>query len=188
MGTLPVTAPHSPLDVVSNAGQLAHKKHGARDLPIDVDSDAQQPVPKKTKTKIDADNLDLASATEYSRPPPHVRSEDGGSRINAISADDPPVPQSNAPPSADPSTIKPSPVVIKEEDADDDLVIMGVNPISRVHPTRTQAQTQAPMASAQHGEQTQRQRKKAILKMRLEQLKIDREQLKIEQELLEMKD
>ena len=181
MGTLPVTAPHSPLDVVSNAGQLAHKKHGARDLPIDVDSDAQQPVPKKTKTKIDADNLDLTSATEYTRPPPHVRSEDGGTRINAIPADNTAVPQSNPPPSAHHSTIEPSRVVIKDENADDDLVFLSTNPISRVQPTRIQAQTPAPAAPAQHGEKTQRERRKAILKIRLEQLKI-------EQELLEMED
>ena len=75
----------------------------------------------------------------------------------------------------------PSPIVIKYEDEDEDLVIMSVGPISHVQPTGTQAQAQVSVAPPQQEDQAKRERKKAILRKRLEQLKI-------EQELLEMED
>jgi len=74
----------------------------------------------------------------------------------------------------------PSPTVIKDEDEDEDLVIVSAGPVSRVSPTGTQAQDQVSVAPAQREDQAKRERKNAILKKRLEQLKI-------EQELLEMK-
>ena len=78
--------------------------------------------------------------------------------------------------------------VIKGEDDDEDLVIVSAGPASRVQPTETHAQAQVSVAPAQQGDQAKRERKKALLNKRLEQLKIEREQLKIEQELLEMED
>jgi len=74
----------------------------------------------------------------------------------------------------------PSPTVIKDEDEDEDLVIVSAGPVSRVSPTGTLAQAHLSVAPAQREDQAKRERKNAILKKRLEQLKI-------EQELLEMK-
>ncbi|GAB7326912.1 hypothetical protein MBLNU13_g10878t1 [Cladosporium sp. NU13] len=83
---------------------------------------------------------------------------------------------------------KPNPITIKDESDDEGLLTVSATPVSRAHSTSTPAQAQISVAPVQHEDQAKRERRKAILKMRLEQLNIDREQLKIEQELLEMED
>lgn len=69
-----------------------------------------------------------------------------------------------------------APIVIKDED--DDLQILDFRPAPRSQAAATPAAT-APVTNG--GEQADRERKKALLKLRLEQLKI-------EQELMEMRD
>lgn len=173
----------SPPLATSDRGIIVGTKHRAPDSTLDLHDDSEQPLPKKSKRTIGSDVPNLSADVERERQPPQVKSEEESERKNQVSSSNTTFPQSNLPTPFEQKTIKPDSIVIKDEDedADDNLVIMSVNPISRVQPTRTQAQTQAPLATSQHEEQTQRERKKAILKMRLEQLKI-------EQELLEMED
>ena len=173
----------SPPLATSDRGIIVGTKHRAPDSTLDLHDDSEQPFPKKTKRTIDSDVTTLSADVERERELPQVKSEEENERKSQVSGSNTPFPRSNLPTPFEQKTIKPDSIVIKDEDedAEDDIVFLSTNPISSVQPARTQAQTQAPAAPAQRGEQTQRERKKAILKMRLEQLKI-------EQELLEMED
>jgi hypothetical protein len=172
---------HSPLDVVSNAGQLAHKKHRAEGLPLDVDNDAQQPPPKKAKNEMNADGTVLSSGVKGERQLPQIKSEVESKHENQISASGTPAPKPNAPSSINHKASKQTPIIVEDESENDDLVIVSATSVSRVQPTSTPAPAQVSVTRTQNEDQAKRERKKAILKKRLEQLKI-------EQELLEMED
>jgi hypothetical protein len=174
-------APDSPLNAVITSKRSPLKDDTPADSPLDASNDAEQPQPKKAKQEMNVDGTVLSAGIKTERQQLQIKSEEESKYKNQISTSNTSVPQSNAPPSIEQRAIKPSPIVIKDEDEDDDLVILSAGPVSRVHSSRAQAPAQASVAPIQHEDQAKRERKKAILKKRLEQLKI-------EQELLEMED
>jgi hypothetical protein len=175
------TPADSPLDVGNNAEQPTPKRQRAPDSTLGVDRDAEQPQPKKAKKEMKADGTVLSASVKTERQLPHIKSEEESKYKDQISTSNTSVPQSNAPPSIEQRATKPSPIVIKDEDDDEDLIVLSAGPVSRVHSSRAQAPAQVYVAPVQHEDQAKRERRRAILKKRLEQLKT-------EQELLEMED
>lgn len=175
--------PDLSLDIAGHTEQLPPKRHKASNSTLDVDHDAQQPPSKKA-----AVDVTLKAESKSERPLPQVKTEEESKHKDQISVSNTPAPQSNLPPPFELKANKLSPIVIKDEDEGEDLVILSAGPISRARSSNTPAQAQVFAAAAKLEDQAKRERKKAILNKRLEQLKVEREQLKIEQELLEMEE
>jgi hypothetical protein len=170
------SAPGLPLDAGNDIEHPPRKKHKALALPQDF-SDDDEELPPKQETGL-GDQISRPDA-DRERQLHQTKSAKDTEHQTHIPASNTPVPQSNAPPSINQTPVKPDPIVIKAEhkDEDDDLIIVSATPAPRAHSTSVPTQA---------GDQAQRERKKAILNKRLEQLKIEREQLKIEQELLKI--
>lgn len=133
------------------------------------------------KIAIEAADPALESGFKGEHQLSQIKSEEESKHKVQIPTSNTPIPQSNAPASVDHRATQPNSIVIKDDDDDDDLVIVSAALVSRVQSTGTPAQAQVPVVPGQHEDQAKRERKKAILERRLEQLKIEQELLEMEE-------
>jgi len=171
----PKLLPHS----ISNA--IAAQKQKVLDLPLYFSDDDEEPLPKKIKQELGPDCQVSRADAERDRLEPRMTSvNEAGSKTDVSASITLPA-RLSQPPLLKQKITEPRPIIIKDESEDEDLVIVDATPVSRVQSISAPAPAQVSAASVQHDDQAKRERKKAILKKRLEQLKI-------EQELLEMED
>jgi hypothetical protein len=164
-------------------GNNEHKDRTATDVTSVAQSKPHpQPVTMGTnehKNQAMADATAVAQANPHPQPVPVENSEHKDPTAANATPVAKPKPH-NQPPIAR-NEPKSTPTTVKDENGDEDVIIVSATPVSRAHSTSTPAQAQVSMSPVLNGDQAKRERKKAILKMRLEQLKI-------KQELLEMED
>ena len=154
-------------------------RDGTKRTPLEVDDDVEQPPPKKIKKEIGTGDDSPVSSSDCKQQQPGIRSEEESKPNIEVSASNTLLPQPNPPSSDNQKPVKSEVIVVKDED--EDVLIVSASPVSRMQSASSQWQNGGTVVPVQHADKAKRERKKEILKKRLEQLKI-------EQELLEMED
>jgi len=190
----------NPLPLSSAAGTRDRK--ATADMKQDYSDDDEELPSLAIKQEIDVENQALKAGPEFNDPQPHVQFGVKNEPTDDTFASNTSAPQTNPPLYSGADAHKAGPIVIKDEE-DDDIIFVSARSVShtqsvplvikdegevptRANPVGSQTRLRVSAAVDQHEGQGNRARDMALLKNRLEQLRIQQEQLKLEQELLEM--
>lgn len=156
-----------------NAGYPYNATYGG------IDDDDEELPPKLTKTDMIAEDQTLEPSSKRQRTLPPSRAENNGDDSDPASTITAAATKANAPSSVQKGGHASTPTIIKSEE--DEVELLGARKKSQAEQDKAQLQSGSTTAAGSVQDQAQRDRKRAMMKNQLEQLKLEKELMEMEE-------